>query len=176
MPLLFLVNSNNSAISARLDYGEHQGDDGEYAVQRIQERFAKWGDLVAPGFTSWAEDPAAGVESIRKAVDQVFETGKPSWVISRFPFRPGGHASDGSPAADALLLEQFDRAKKAFITQLSVAAVPGTSGSEVADHIEERFGAIQGAVNHAVSGTKILTREETQELSAPGTHTKYKNE
>lgn len=175
MPLLFMVNSNNSAISARLDYGEHQGDDGEYAVQRIQERFAKWGDLVAPGSTSWAEDPADGIESIRKSVDQVFETGKPSWCISRFPFRPGGHASDGSPAADELLLEQFKRTTTAIVGQLSVAAVPGTPGSEIADHIEDRFSKIEGAVQHALTGNKILTRDDAAELSAPGKLTNYGN-
>jgi len=173
IPLLFLVNSNNSAISARIDYGQHQGDDGDFGVHRIQDRFSRWGSLVEPGFTSWAEDPAEGIEAIRKAVDQIFETGKPSWCICRFPFRPGGHASDGSPASDDLLLSQFERFKSALVGQLAVAAPPGTPGSELADQLESRFSAINGAVQHALTGNKILTRHDIEELSAPGQTTTF---
>ena len=41
MPLIFLHQCNNSAISARIDYGEHYGDEGEYGVKRIQKRSAE---------------------------------------------------------------------------------------------------------------------------------------
>jgi pyruvate/2-oxoglutarate dehydrogenase complex dihydrolipoamide acyltransferase (E2) component len=173
MPLLFLVHSNNSAISARLDYG---GSNGEDAITRIKERFAKWGDLVAPGFVAEADDPCAGVESVRKAVDQIFETGKPSWAISTYPFRPGGHASDGSPAGDELLRSQFDAYKKTLTGQLKLAAAPGMTGTELADHLENRFEAINGAVQHALTGNKILTREEINTLSRPGSMTTYKQD
>ena len=40
MPLIFLHQCNNSAISARIDYGEHYGDEGEFGVKRIQKRSA----------------------------------------------------------------------------------------------------------------------------------------
>jgi hypothetical protein len=33
MPIIFLINANNSAISARLDYGDHYGDNGDYGVR-----------------------------------------------------------------------------------------------------------------------------------------------
>jgi hypothetical protein len=125
MPIIFLINANNSAISSRIDYGDHYGDNGDYGIERIQKRFDMWGGLVNPGFTTHAEDVAGGIESMRKAVDLVLETGKPTYCISRFPFRPGGHASDGSPASEEMVLQQYYDFKKILVKQLCDAAPAG---------------------------------------------------
>lgn len=71
MPLIFLVNANNSSISSRLSFEE----DPEVAVQRIVDRFESFGDLMTPGRVTQAEDVAGGLEAIRKCVDDVLETG-----------------------------------------------------------------------------------------------------
>jgi hypothetical protein len=84
MPLIFQINANNSAISARIDYGDHYGDNGEYGVQRIKKRFQMFGSLFMEGFITHADDVAGGVQSMRDAVDQVLETGKPTYCVSRF--------------------------------------------------------------------------------------------
>ena len=42
MPIIFAIHANNSAISARIDYGMH-GDDPMFGVRRIEKRFQMWG-------------------------------------------------------------------------------------------------------------------------------------
>ena len=34
MPMIFMISANNAAISSRIDYGKHWGDDGEYGIKR----------------------------------------------------------------------------------------------------------------------------------------------
>jgi hypothetical protein len=59
-------------------------------VARVEKRFEMFGEkLFNKGFTTHAHDPAAGIKSMRDAVDSVLETGMPTYCISRFPFRPG---------------------------------------------------------------------------------------
>jgi pyruvate/2-oxoglutarate dehydrogenase complex dihydrolipoamide acyltransferase (E2) component len=170
MPLIFQINANNSAISARIDYGDHYGDGGEYGVQRIKKRFQMFGHLFNEGFVTHAEDVAGGVQSMRNAVDQVLETGKPTYCVSRFPFRPGGHASDQSPAADQMLLDQYEQYKNTLVKQLC-ATQGGLSGADVADRLDKIVTKCDGAVTHAISGNNILTRDEILELSCPGSTT-----
>ena len=71
MPMIFQINANNAAISARFDYGKHYGDNGDFGVARILERFDHWKGLIDPGFCSWAEDVSGGINAMRAAVDQV---------------------------------------------------------------------------------------------------------
>ncbi len=169
MPLIYLINSNNSAISARLDYGEKYGDNGDYAVKRIEKRFEMWGEnLMHPGFTTWANDVSGGMEAMRMAVDQVLETGKPTFVISRWPFRPGGHASDQSPAPEEMLLDQFQKYKSVLVDQLVQAAPEGMSAGEVAERLVHMQGAVQGKVDHAITGCQVMDRKEIRELCQPG--------
>jgi len=170
MPLIFQINANNSAISARIDYGDHYGDDGEYGVQRIKKRFEMFGGLFNEGFITHAEDVAGGIQSMRSAVDQVLETGKPTYCVSRFPFRPGGHASDQSPAADQMLLDQYEHYKNTLVTQLC-SSQGGNSGADVADKLDAMARKCDDAVTHAISGNNILTRDEILELSCPGSTT-----
>jgi hypothetical protein len=114
-------------------------------------------------------DVVGGVQMMRDAVDQVLATGKPTYCIASFPFRPLGHASDGSPASDALLLAQFTKFKETLVNQICAACDPGTKGDEVASQIEACVGSIDERVVYAMSGNRILTRPEIAELSAPGT-------
>lgn len=168
MPIIYQMNSNNSAISARFDFGKHYGDNGDFGVQRIEERMKNYAGLIDPGFTTWAADPASGIEAMRAAVDQVLETGRPTYVISRFPFRPGGHASDQSPAPEEMLLDQFKKFRDILVSQLSGAAPAGTTGAQLADMVEEHAAAIDAKVDFAITGCKVLSRKEIRELSQPG--------
>jgi pyruvate/2-oxoglutarate dehydrogenase complex dihydrolipoamide acyltransferase (E2) component len=170
MPLIFQINANNSAISARIDYGDHYGDGGEYGVQRVKKRFQMFGDLFNEGFITHAEDVAGGIQSMRSAVDQVLETGKPTYCVSRFPFRPGGHASDQSPAADQMLLDQYEQYKNTLVKQLS-STQGGLSGADVAAKLDGFSKKCDAATTHAISGNNILTRDEILELSCPGSNT-----
>lgn len=70
MPFIFQINANNSAISARFDYGKKWGDDGDFGVQRIQERFDYWSSLIDPGYTTWVDDLEGGIKAMRAATDQ----------------------------------------------------------------------------------------------------------
>merc|ERR1711937_741415 len=151
-------------ISARIDYGDHYGDDGEYGVQRIKKRFEMFGGLFNEGFITHAEDVAGGVQSMRNAVDAVLATGKPSYCVSRFPFRPGGHASDQSPAADQMLLDQYEQYKNTLVKQLC-STQGGLSGADVAEKIDLMAKKCEAATTHAISGNNILTRDEIMELS-----------
>jgi len=169
MPIIFMINSNNSSISSRLSNGT--GDalrDSEEGVRRIEERIAHWGKAVGPGFRTSATDVAGGVQAMRDAVDQVLETGKPTYVISAFPFRPLGHASDASPAEDELLKGQFDSFREALVRQISAATEPGMTGTELALELEGIRHDIDEQVGHALVGNKLLNRAETEELSVPG--------
>merc|ERR1719440_1755320 len=145
------------------------GQEGEAGVKRIQKRFEMFGDLFNKGFVSKAENVAEGVQHMRNAVDQVLETGKPTYVISTFPFRPGGHASDQNPAPDEMILDQYERFKSTLVKQICAAAEPGTTGSDLADHFEGVRSKIGRAVTHSLTGTNIMTRKEIVELSVPGT-------
>merc|ERR1719253_62983 len=128
-----------------------------------------FGHVFNEGFVSKAEDVAGGVANMRKAVDQVLETGKPTYVLSSFPFRPGGHASDNNPGSDEMVLDQFDRFKQALVTQICAAAEPGTTGAALADRFEGVRNDINRAVKHSLTGTNMLSRKEIIELSTPGT-------
>jgi len=169
MPIIFLVNANNSAISARLsgDAGDALKD-AEEGVQRIKQRFDFWGELMNPGFVTQAEDVVEGVQMMRDAVDQVLATGRPTYCISSFPFRPLGHASDGSPANDALLLAQFHKFKDTLTQQICSACDPGTPGADVAAALEDCTLEIEDKIAHALKGTKIMQRPEIEEYSIPG--------
>lgn len=129
MPLIYLVQMNNSAISTRYDKGRNYGlDDLDVALLKQENRFAQYSALIDPGFVTDASDMVGGIESMRKAVDQVLETGRPTYVISKFPFRPGGHASDANPSPEPVLLDQFVKIKDIFLSQLAAAAPRGTTG------------------------------------------------
>lgn len=82
MPMIFLCHSNNSSISSRLSVG--WGDDPAAAVKRIEDRFKMWGPVLGEGFTTKAEDVPGGMLAMRDAVDQVMQSGKPTYVISSF--------------------------------------------------------------------------------------------
>jgi pyruvate/2-oxoglutarate dehydrogenase complex dihydrolipoamide acyltransferase (E2) component len=170
MPLIFQINANNSAISARIDYGDHYGDNGDYGVQRVKKRFQMFGDLFNEGFITHAEDVSGGIQSMRSAVDQVLATGKPSYCVSRFPFRPGGHASDQSPAADQMLLDQYEQYKNTLVKQLC-SSQGGMSGADVAAKLDDFCTKYDQATTHALTGNNILTRDEILELSCPGSTT-----
>ncbi|CAD7964295.1 unnamed protein product [Amoebophrya sp. A25] len=176
MPVIFSINSNNAAISARLDYGQSYGDLGDAAVERIQKRFEMWDKLIDPGYTTWAHDMKGGIESMKKAADQVMETGRPTYVISRWPFRPGGHASDQNPAAEDQLLDQFTKYKDLLVHQLCAAAPEGFTGADLVGRMEKAEEAIMGQTSVAIRGCKVLTRDECKELSQPGSTTVLKKE
>ncbi|CAD7960440.1 unnamed protein product [Amoebophrya sp. A120] len=176
MPMIFLINANNSAISARFDYGGKYGDLGEYGVKRIHERFELWSNLIDKGFETWAHDMNSGIDAMKKACDQVLETGRPTYVISRWPFRPGGHASDQNPAPEEMLLDQFEKYKNVMIYQLACAAPKGMSGSELVAKIQQAEDSIVGHVEHAIRGCKVMSREQVRELSQPGSTTVLKEE
>merc|ERR1719183_580279 len=159
MPIVFLVSANNACISTRMD----DGDWGETAgAKLVERRFRRYG---FDGFVTPAEDVAAGMRSVRQAVDLAMESGRPTFAISTFPFRPSGHASDASPANDALLLKHFDDFRALLTTQLESAALPGT---DVVARLDEAMGVANGAVATALTGTNVLTRAEISELSTPG--------
>eukprot|EP00392_Amoebophrya_sp_AT5.2_P000465 g466.t1 len=176
MPMIFLINSNNAAISARFDYGQHYGDMGDYGVKRIHQRFKLWSDLIDPGFETWAHDMHGGIEAMKKAADQVLETGRPTYVISRWPFRPGGHASDQNPAPEEMLLDQFKKYKDVLVYQLSAAAPKGMKGKELLAMIEQHEESMTKHVDHAIKGCKVLSRTECRELSQPGSESVLKEE
>jgi pyruvate/2-oxoglutarate dehydrogenase complex dihydrolipoamide acyltransferase (E2) component len=172
MPLIYLINSNNAAISARLDYGERYGDNGDYAVERIEKRFEMWGErLIEPGFTTWAHDVSGGIEAMRMAVDQVLETGRPTYVIARWPFRPGGHASDQSPAPEEMILDQFVKYRDVMVNQLISGAPEGMSPGEIADRVKSMEDKVMGKVEHAITGVQVLDRKDIRELCQPGSET-----
>jgi len=162
-PLIWQVNSNNSSISQRLSLEE----DG--AVQRIRRRFELMG---IPGIeVTHADDVAGGIESMRSAVDAVRAGNGPRVVIFKYPFRPGGHASDASPAAENMLCGHFDAFKDTMVNQLIMSSDPTkpTPGSVLADKVEEIEDMMDAATAHALSGTNVMRRPEIFELSAPGT-------
>lgn len=70
MPVVFLTFCNNSAISARIDYGAHD-DDPMYGVRRVEQRFKTYGDIFVEGGVTSAGDVAGGIESFRGVVDRV---------------------------------------------------------------------------------------------------------
>jgi pyruvate/2-oxoglutarate dehydrogenase complex dihydrolipoamide acyltransferase (E2) component len=159
MPIVFLVSANNACISTRMDDGDWGGMTGAKLVER---RFRRYG---FEGFVTPAEDVAAGMRSVRQAVDLALESGRPTFAISTFPFRPSGHASDASPANDALLLKHFDDFRVLLRTQLESAALPGT---DVAARLDEAAAMATEAVAGAITGTNLMTRAEISELSTPG--------
>lgn len=176
MPIIFLISANNAAISSRIDYGAHWGDNGDFGIKRIQERFEQWGPCINQGQTTWAEDVEGGIKSMRSAVDQVLDTGKPTYCISRFPFRPGGHASDSNPAAEDMLMEQFVKFKDVLVQQLGGACASGTTPGELVDMIEDMERSIDKSVVHALKGCNVMSRTEIRELSEPGSTTILENE
>lgn len=89
-------------------------------------------------------------------------------IILSHPFRPLGHASDGSPAADALLLEQFGKYRATLTNQIIDAAEDGVSGASVADYFDDISQSAESAVAHALRGNKIMQRPEIKEISQPG--------
>ena len=56
------------------------------------------------GYVNRVNDIREGMIEVRKAVDQVLETGKPTYVIASFPFRPGGHASDANSSPEHVVI------------------------------------------------------------------------
>ena len=83
---------------------------------------------------------------MRKAVDQVLETGKPTWVISHYPFRPLGHASDDvidatcdaygisrvsgtRPACDACTMANMPRAPTSHETRSAPSPAAASASS-----------------------------------------------
>lgn len=82
--------------------------------------------MKSTGFVNRASDMREGILEMRKAIDQVLETGRPTYCISAFPFRPGGHASDANPSPEPVLLDQFVKTKEIFMHQLINAAPQGT--------------------------------------------------
>ena len=58
---------------------------------------------------------------MRQAVDQVTKTNRPTYVISRFPFRAGGHANDANPAPEAILLDQYGKLRETLLDQVCAA-------------------------------------------------------
>ena len=151
MPIIFATFCNNSAISSRIDYGKH-ADDPLYGPRRVEQRYKMYGDLFVPGEVREAQDVSGGVEAFRSVVDRVVESGKPSYCIAHFPFRPGGHASDSSPAADDLLLTQFDMFKDILVKQVSASFPEGTKGAEIADRFNEVEDSVIGSVQRAILG------------------------
>lgn len=162
MPMIFMVNANNSSISSRIDM-----ESSEEAVNKIIQRFEGFG-VMSSGHVTPAEDAGAGLAAVRKAVDDALETGKPSYVITHYPFRPLGHASDGHPGADEYLLHQFDSYSQSLYDQITTAAELGQSGSSLANDLDYVQNMIEDSVKRALTGDKILTREQMFELSVPG--------
>ncbi|CAD7929159.1 unnamed protein product [Amoebophrya sp. A25] len=162
MPLIFLVNANNSSISSRLAF-----EDQHESVQKIVDRFESFGSLLLPGRVTEAEDVAGGLQAIRACVDDALEHGKPTWCISSYPFRPLGHASDGHPGADPFLLYQFDTFKQTVYDQVVTAADEGSPGSELAAELERLSASIDRAVENAMLGNKPLDDDQIITLSVP---------
>lgn len=152
-------------------------------VRRLRERFASYGSLIDEGWEVPAGDVVGGVQAMRDAVDQVLRTGRPTYVISHFPFRPGGHANDQNPAPELMVLDQFQKTKQTLMSQFMVAATPsaaGGSSSSPALSTTADLAAFLESVDHSVheqvetavlNGNNILTRAEGQELSQPGVNT-----
>lgn len=163
MPVVFLVNANNSSISTRLAF-----DSPEESIKKIVDRFESFGSLLTPGTVSQAEDVAAGIRSVRGAVDATLETGKPTYAICSYPFRPLGHASDGHPGADPFLLYQFDTFRDTLLDQVCNAAEEGQAGAEIADELGRIADAIVESCKFGMTGTSILNREQVKRLSVPG--------
>ena len=65
------------------------------------------------------------------------ETGKPTYVICSFPFRPGGHASDQNPSPPDVILDQFKKTRDIFFNQIVAAAPKGSTGAEIAEMLED---------------------------------------
>lgn len=169
MPLIYLVNMNNSAISTRLDKGRTYGmDDQDVCLMKLENRFAQYGDLIEPGFVNRANDMREGITEMRQAVDQVLETGKPTYVISSFPFRPGGHASDANPAPEPVILDEFAKSREIFLSQIAAAAPPGCTPVELADMIQEFRDKVDEETEKAIRGSHYLTKDEAREISQPG--------
>ncbi|CAD7941238.1 unnamed protein product [Amoebophrya sp. A120] len=160
MPLVFLVTANNSSISSRIAL-----DDPHAAVKRIEDRFTSFGFA---GRTTEAEDVAGGLAAIRACVEDTLETGRPSYCISSFPFRPLGHASDGHPGADPFLLYQFDTFKQTIFNQVVAAADKGTPGASLANELGQITDAIEKAVSSAMIGDKQLTNQQIFSLASSG--------
>jgi len=179
MPLIFLINANNSSISSRLGSGDSQ----EAHVEKLCERFASYSSLIDPGFVCHAPDVGGGIKAMQQAVDQVLETGRPTYVISQFPFRPGGHANDQNPAPDVVVLDQFAKLKECLLSQLCDAAEMAAghqsscttstadvvvTGDYLAEKMREADASIGAEIESAILGNNVLTRAEALELSQPG--------
>jgi len=172
MPLVYLVNMNNSAISTRLDKGRTYGmDDQDICLMKLENRFAQYGDLIEPGFVNRAADMREGIIEVRRAIDQVMETGKPTYVICAFPFRPGGHASDANPSPEPMILDQFKKTKDILLHQIANAAPKGSTGPEVAEMIEYFDAKCGEEVELAIKGTNYLSKVDAYEISQPGAYT-----
>lgn len=163
MPIVFLVHANNSSISSRLG-----------GVDRVLERFRSFGSLVDEGFVTRAEDVKGGIQAMRQASDQARKTGRATFVLTTFPFRPGGHAADQNPAPEVEVLDQFWKTKEVLKAQLGAAAFRkdssgrASTGPELAAILAKAAESIENACELAVSGSNILTRDEARELSQPG--------
>ena len=64
-------------------------------------------------------------------MDTALETGKPTYVISSFPFRPSGHASDASPASSSSSTSQ---SPSEATTRVCRPALRGIGRTEAAWH------------------------------------------
>ncbi|CAD7938323.1 unnamed protein product [Amoebophrya sp. A25] len=178
MPLIFLIHANNSSISSRVgrDDGSSSSTGSDYGLKKLVERFESYRSLIDPGFVSWAPDVAGGIESMQRAVDQVCATGRPTYVITRFPFRPGGHANDQNPAPDAVVVDQFAKLKDCLLHQLALGCGSAATCGEIKDALESTNASIGGEVDDAILGRNFLTRSEALELSQPGVETALKQE
>lgn len=177
LPLIYLVNMNNSAISTRYDKGRTYGVDGiDVCLLKIENRFAQYKGLIDPGYVTDATDMTGGMDAMRQAVDQVLETGKPTYVISRFPFRPGGHASDANSSPVPVLLDQFKKTRDIYFSQFAAAAPRGTTGPQLADMMEEFNEKVVHSVQVAIHGTNTLTKDCAREISQPGSTTILREE
>lgn len=169
MPLVYLVSMNNSAISTRFDKGRTYGlEEQDVCLMKLENRFAQYSSLIDPGFVNRTQDMREGIIEIRKAVDQVLETGRPTYVISSFPFRPGGHASDANPAPEGVILDQFKKTLDIYTHQIANAAPKDMSGPELAAYMESFLEQVETEVEKAIRGTHYMTKDEAREISQPG--------
>jgi hypothetical protein len=67
-----------------------------------------------------------------------------------------------------MLIEQYGQFKDILVKQLCMASAAGTSGNDVVDRMEDHHRQIAQSVSFAVTGNKVLNREEIIELSQPG--------